>query len=61
MRHVVEHELVLAGQEVAAQLQDHGSGDGHDDTGNYGTGESPVAEGNEVLNHFFTGGKSCTY
>ena len=58
VRDVAEHHAVLVGQEVAADLQDHATGEGHDDAGQHRAPDAVETEGNEVLDDFLAGGEA---
>ena len=55
---IAENGIVLRSVEVAAQLQEHGTGKGHDQCGDNDAGNTPGTKGSEVLHHLLARGKA---
>ena len=58
MGDIAENGVVLRSVEVAAQLQEHGTGKGHDQCGDNDAGNTPGTKGSEVLHHLLARGKA---
>ena len=54
MGHVSEHHAVLLRQEIAAELQDHCPGDGHQDSGEQRAPQRGKPKRAEILNDLLT-------
>ena len=59
MGDIAENSIVFRGVEIASQLQEHCTREGHDECGDNDARNAPGAKGSEVLHHLLSRGKAC--